>query len=1029
MPLPRGLYERLITDALARELDALDGSWTPGDAPLRQADAADRLALYLARLVEHAVDALPEAQRVTEGVALARRLVDELLRTSNARALRDAHPAPTARVLRAIRGRLPDGRAEPIEEPLVPLLDTTLLTNAPGEPHVGRQIRAEIASADRIDVVMAFIRRTGILPLVEHLRAHVAAGRPLRVLTTTYTSSTEAEALDLLHDLGATVRVSYDTTSTRLHAKAWLFHRHSGYSTAYVGSSNLTHSAQVSGLEWNVRVSEARNRTVIEKVAAVFESYWEQPDFERYDADRFLKASQREQSGATYLLPPIELRLEPFQERLLEHIAIAREQGRHRNLLVSATGTGKTVMAAVDYARLRARMPRARLLFVAHREEILEQSRTTFRIALRDATFGEMWVGGQRPRDFDHVFASIQSLSANSLEHLDPSHFDVVVVDEFHHAAASSYERLLHHVQPIELLGLTATPERSDGLPVLQWFDHHIAAELRLWDAIDQHRLVPFAYYGIADTLDLRDIPWRRGRGYDVQVLSGVITSTDVWARRVLQECTRHLGVLDRVRALGFCVSVDHARYMARVFTDAGVSAQAIWSETPDADRRHALAALKSGSLSVLFAVDLFNEGVDVPQIDALLMLRPTDSPVLFLQQLGRGLRKAPGKSLCTVLDFVGQHRREFRFHRRYGALLGGSRLQVERQVEQDFPFLPAGCHMQLDRVARERVLENIRLAVPSLWREKANELARLAEHQVHITLSEYLTESGLELEDVYRGDRGWSSLREAARLPVKASGAHEVALRRACGRLLHVDDHERLDTWRAWLAADTPPDVSLASPREFRLLRMLLAAVLDTVADASLSVADGAQMLWAHPQVCGELRELFDVLAARISHLSHPLASRLDVPLRTHARYTRTEIMAACAGVELVRARPWREGVYFARDVGADLLAFTLDKTDGQFSPTTRYRDYAISRELVHWESQSGTRADSPTGRRYREHVAQGSGIWLFARLNVSERAFTFLGPATYVKHDAELPMGITWRLQHALPGDLFQAFAAAVA
>jgi superfamily II DNA or RNA helicase len=1027
MSLPRGLYERLITDALARDLAALDDAHVLNDAPLRHADAADRLALYLARLVEQAVDALPEKQRVTEGVALARRLVDELVRSSNAKPLRDAHP--TVHTLRAIRGRLPDGRAEHIEEPLVPLLDTTLLTNAPGEPHVGRQIRAEIASADRIDVVMAFIRRTGILPLVEQLRSHVAAGRQLRVLTTTYTNSTEAEALDLLHDIGATVRVSYDTSSTRLHAKAWLFHRRSGYSTAYVGSSNLTHSAQVSGLEWNVRVSEARNRTVIEKVAAVFESYWQQPDFEDYNADRFLLASHRARSGDRYLLPPVELRLEPFQERLLEHVAIARAEGRHRNLLVSATGTGKTVMAAVDYARLRERMPRARLLFVAHREEILEQSRATFRIALRDATFGEMWVGGQRPRAFEHVFASIQSLNASSLAHLAPSHFDVVVVDEFHHAAASSYERLLQHVQPAELLGLTATPERSDGLPVLQWFDHQIAAELRLWDAIDQHRLVPFAYYGIADALDLRDIPWQRGRGYDAQVLSGVITSTDVWARRVLQECTRHLGALDLVRALGFCVSVDHARYMARVFTNAGVSARAIWSETPDSERRDALAALASGALNVLFAVDLFNEGVDVPQIDALLMLRPTDSPVLFLQQLGRGLRKAPGKSLCTVLDFVGQHRREFRFHRRYGALLGGSRMHVERQVEKDFPFLPAGCHMQLDRVARDRVLENIRQAVPSRWKEKADELARLAEHNPTITLGEFLADSGLELTDVYQGDRSWSNLREAARLPVRSPGEHEVALRRACGRLLHVDDHERLGTWRDWLGNASPPDTTSLSPRAFRLLRMLLASVLDTVADETLSVTDGARIVWSHPQVCAELRELFDVLSTRRTHLSHLLAARDEVPLHAHARYTRREILAACSAGDRVRGRPWREGVYFARELPADLLAFTLDKTDGQFSPTTRYRDYAINRELVHWESQSGTRADSATGQRYRDHVARGSAVWLFARLTVSDRAFTFLGPATYVSHEGELPMGITWRLQHALPGDLFQAFAAAVA
>jgi HKD family nuclease len=438
-------------------------------------------------------------------------------------------------VLHSVVGRLPDGRPESIAEPLIPLLDTTLLTNAPGEPRVGHQVLTEIHSADRIDVVMAFIRRSGIAPLMPALRAHCTAGRALRILTTTYTGSTEGRALDELYDGGADIRVSYDTSSTRLHAKAWLLHRQSGFSTAYIGSSNLTHSAQVSGLEWNVRISGARNPDVIDKVAAVFESYWHNPDFRPYDQEEFrVRAEQSTGSVATNLVFPTDLRPEPFQERLLEQIALSRHQGRHRNLLVAATGTGKTVMAALDYLGLREALPRARLLFVAHREEILMQSRATFQQALRDPLFGELWVGRNRPAQFEYVFASIQSLNASGLTHLDPMHFDIVIVDEFHHAAAQSYRMLLNHVKPIELLGLTATPERSDGLPILDWFEGRIAAELRLWDAIDQQRLVGFAYYGIHDGLDLRDIPWRRGRGYDVEGLSNLLTSNDALAKFVL---------------------------------------------------------------------------------------------------------------------------------------------------------------------------------------------------------------------------------------------------------------------------------------------------------------------------------------------------------------------------------------------------------------------------------------------------------------------------------------------------------------
>lgn len=1027
--LTRGLHERLITRFLERDLAELESHLTADRSALRDADAADRLALHLSLVIERAIDALPERQRAKLGAELSRRLINELARDGALSQFADEAPLDPADTLRAIRAPLPDGQPEEIPQPLIPLLDTTLLTNAPGEPSVGHQLLTEIASADRIDLVMAFIRRTGVQPLRDALKRHVEAGRPLRVLTTVYTGSTEAHALEMLQELGADVRVSYDTTGTRLHAKAWLFHRESGFSTAYVGSSNLTHSAQVSGLEWNVRVSEARNRAVIEKLAAVFESYWQQADFEPYDHERFAGAVGRERPALSLHLPPTEIRLEPFQERLLEQIALAREEGRHRNLLVSATGTGKTVMAAVDYARLRTRLPRARLLFIAHRDEILSQAQATFAHALRDPSFGEKWVGGDRPARWEHVFASIQSLNANSLEKLEPAHFDVVIVDEFHHAAASSYERVLARVQPRELLGLTATPERSDGLSILQWFDERISAELRLWDAIDQHRLVPFSYFGVTDSLDLSEIPWTRGRGYDTTALTGVITSTDVWARQVLRQCAQYLGPLNSVKALGFCVSVEHAHYMARIFAEHGVAARAVDGTTPGAEREQVLRDLARGAVNVVFSVDLFNEGVDVPAVDTLLMLRPTDSPVLFVQQLGRGLRKADGKSLCTVLDFVGQHRREFRFDRRLSGLLGGTRRQIQTQVELGFPFLPAGCHMQLEPVAKERILASIRTSVPSRRADRARELATLESQSQGVTLGRYLEETGLSLDELYAGkDDSWTALRELAGVDVSPPGPHEAALRRAMGRLLHVDDHERLDTWRSWISGESLVDVE-APTREATLVRMLISQVLESVADSALTFATGAELLRAHPAVCREIGELCDVLAHRVSHLSTPIAGLSTVPLRVHARYTRREILVAGGIGSGVEGRSWREGVLYADHLPADLFVFTLDKTDGQFSPTTRYRDYAISRELIHWESQSMTRSTSPTGQRYQQHEMRGSHVWLFARLRQDERAFTFLGPATYVSHTGDAPMAITWRLHHALPGDLFQAFAAAVA
>ena len=1025
--LPRGLYEQLITEGLDEALSALGPKLRAQRKDLHPEEVADRIAFHLAALVRRSVSALDARQRSEVGVRLAREITRLLAGEGKAVDASD-YASPSGKVLHAIASLRLDGEVEDVPLPATPLLDTTLLTNAPGEPRIGFQLGSEVASADRIDVLMAFVRQTGIRPMLDLLRRHVDAGRSLRLLTTTYTNSTELAALQALQEIGAQIRVSYDTSSTRLHAKAWLFHRRTGFSTGYIGSSNLTYSAQVTGLEWNVRVSGARNPDVIEKFSAVFESYWQNDDFRPFDVDEFSNLTQIRTGGLRVYLSPVEIRPEPFQSRLLELIELSRLQGHHRNLLVSATGTGKTVMAALDYQRLRARLPRARLLFVAHRKEILDQSLATFRHALRDASFGELWVGGDRPDHFEHVFASIQSLSTRGLDHLPRDHFDVVIIDEFHHAAAPTYKVLLDHLLPRELLGLTATPERGDDEPILQWFDGRIAAELRLWDAIDQHRLVPFAYYGIADATDYRQISWRRGRGYDPQELSNLVTGDQVLARRIIANVAKIVPNPGSMRALGFCISVAHARFMADEFNAAGLAAIAVSADTPRDERRQALQALEAGDLRVVFSVDLFNEGVDIPSVDTLLLLRPTDSSTVFLQQLGRGLRRESNKSLCTVLDFVGQHRKEFRMHRRFGALLGGSRKYLQQQVERGFPFLPSGCHMELDAVASQRVLENIRESLPSTWRAKAGELRRVAESDSRVTLKKFLEQTGLELDDIYANNRSWSDLLDAGHVPTLPSGPAEATLRRAIGRLLHIDDALRIEHYRHFANAATPPDIQTLDLRSRRLFHMLAAVLTESVLNGSETLDAAAALIWEHPQILAELSQLMDVLAERIEHVHQPLATHPDVPLNVHARYTRREALAAFASSEALKTPEWREGSRWLFEEKVDLLAFTLDKTSGHFSPTTRYRDYAISPTLLHWESQSGTRETSETGQRYQAHEGRGSVVLPMARLTTDDRAFWLLGPATYISHEGERPMAITWRLAQALPGDLFARFGAAV-
>lgn len=1029
-----GLYESLVTESLQRALELIDSkSRTVQTRKLHPGEVGDRLALHLGKIIISALSNINEKDRVELGTQLVRDLIGKIESTLPSAEVGIDQLIQPGAVLSAVLPLNPDGTTLNVSKPLTPLLDTILLTNARGEPRIGAQILGEIDSADRIDIVMAFIRRSGIRPFISSLERYCGRNSTmprLRILTTTYTGSTELKALEMLQDIGAKIKVSYDTSSARLHAKAWHFHRDSGASTAYIGSSNITYAAQESGIEWNVRISGLRNPDVLRKITSMFESYWSGGDFRDFNVEEYVReTSTTGNFGPAIILSPIELRLEPFQERLLEQISVARGHGHHRNLLVSATGTGKTVMAAADYARLRETLPRARLLFVAHREEIIDQSLATFRHVLRDAIFGEKWVGRHRPVQFDHVFASIQTLHSNGYENLEPDHFDVVIVDEFHHAAALSYERLLFHTNPKELLGLTATPERGDGLSILGWFKGRIAAELRLWDAIDQHRLVPFIYYGIYDGLDLRDVPWRRGRGYDTNALSNLYTADDVWVRRVIEEVCSRVNDVRTMKALGFCVNIQHAQFMASRFMLAGIQAVAVWGETPEAYRRGAIKQLVDGEIQIIFSVDLFSEGVDVPSVDTLLLLRPTESATLFMQQLGRGLRKAATKSACTVLDFVGIHRKEFRFDLRLSALMGGTRKYIQNQVEKSFPFLPAGCHMELDVIAKEVVLNSLKSALPVNWNQRVQELRGILNSGIEVSLQSYLQETGLELSDIYSGNRSWSDLLNAVELAGYADGPQESMIRRAIGRMLHIDDEERLEYYIGILDPSIMPDLEIMTLRQRRLVRMLVASMCDQVLGSTDTLLQGLATLWKHPQVIAELRELFYLLLARIEHIHHRLDSNHQTPLQVHGRYTRIEILCAFGVGEFARVQPWQAGVLWIPGEQVDVLVFTLDKSGGDFSPNTMYRDYAISRDLIHWESQSGTRAESATGKRYRNHVNEGSKVMLFARETANDRAYWFIGPAVYVSHESERPMGITWRLKHSLPGDLFSRFAAAVA
>ncbi len=705
---------------------------------------------------------------------------------------------------------------------------------------------------------------------------------------------------------------------------------------------------------------------------------------------------------------------------MLEKLAAERSvHERHRNLVVAATGTGKTVVAALDYRSMcdpnSARRPS--LLFVAHRQEILEQSLRTYREVLAASDFGELYVGGTRPERWQHVFASVQSLTSYGVENIPPDTYDVIVIDEFHHAQAATYRRILRHLEPKELLGLTATPERADGADIRDYFEGRTAAELRLWDALGADLLCPFHYFTVADGTDLRQVAWSRGR-YDEEELSNVYTGNDRRAAIVLQQLRDKVLDPGSMRALGFCVSVDHARFMARKFSEAGIPSLAVSGDTPRADRERALIEMRAGNINALFAADLFNEGLDLPAIDTVLFLRPTESATIFLQQLGRGLRRTRDKAVLTVLDFVGHHRQEFRFDLKLRALTGQTRRGLQRDIERGFPFLPSGCQIVMDKQSQSIVLENIRSQTANRWPQIVAELRSYGDRD----LPSFLEDSGIELSDVLRDGRSWTRLRREAKLPTRSGADFEDQLLKRTRAFAHVDDRARAAAYRR-LLSDSALAYEDLSPVEQRLAQMLFFSLWPNGGKQS-SYADGLTALRQERAVRDEVAAVVDLAFNRASHRPIELGeSMANVPLRVHARYQREEVLAALGWASLERKPSgFQAGVLWIEELNVDAFFITLKKSEADYSPTTMYRDFPISPTLFHWESQSTTSLRSPTGRRY---LSNTSTVLLFVREEPRNEfgtaPYLFLGPANYVSHQGDRPIAITWQLDHPMPTDFF--------
>jgi superfamily II DNA or RNA helicase len=1012
-----GAYDQLITQEVASQLEGL-----PAERILREVleedEAPHVLARHLQFLIRRAIASVSEKDDRLAKIKMSNQIVNAIAALSDgAVGDDDLITENDEPMLWAIDREL---ESDSFESPAVRLSDSALLVNGRNQPSIGHELNKELTSADDVDLLCSFVMNTGLNVLEKNLASVVVRGGKVRVLTTTYMGATQKKALDRLVKLGAEVRVSYDGTTTRLHAKSWLLRRDSGATTAYVGSSNLSKAAMVDGIEWNVRLSAREQSHIIDTIGTTFENYWNDSEFERYDpetdGDRLIAALQQAGKPAgeavTLQFANIEVSPRQYQQEVLDQLQSDREiHGHWKNLVVMATGTGKTIVAGLDFRRLVESGKVKSLLFVAHRKEILEQSLVTFRTIMRDGSFGELLVDGNRPTDWTHVFGSVQSIKNLDSEKFPPDAFDMIIVDEFHHAAASTYESLLNYFKPKVLLGLTATPERTDGQSVLHWFENGISAELRLWEAIDRQILSPFQYFGVNDNVDLEaaGVSWRRGFGYDTTELSNVYTGNDARVALVLEQMNHYVDDLNEMKAIGFCVSIEHAEYMAKKFNLVGVPSSAVTSKVSSEERRQTLVSFRNGSIKAIFAVDIFNEGVDIPDINTLLMLRPTESATVFIQQLGRGLRKSESKKSLTVLDFVGNQNKNFRFDMKYGRLLGLGRRKLVDAVETGFPFLPTGCHFELDKVSREQVLQNLKNFLKFNKGYFVNDIRSMGEK----SLSEYLEDSDVDISDLYRNGRSFTLLKRSVFEPDRTVEAVDTEMAKAIGRALHIDDEERIAAYLRLISdASKSPD----DPYSMMFGYLLFNSSINKE-NYELKMAEARKS-----EVFAEFGEVLKILDKRRSRVTAGKGIA-GVPLEIHGTYTRAEILAGF-GVSFTGADV--SGVRYVDEKKADLAFVTLNKSELHFSPTTMYADTAISGHVFQWESQSATADSSKVGQRYIHHKANGSSFHLFVRdYKIDPESgvtmpYLYLGPASYMEHTGSKPMRIRWYLDKEIPAEI---------
>ena len=1021
--LKQGIYEHIINQETDRRMqEAEQSGLVCVQQPIDDAESPQMLANYLANAIRQKLEDTEEQQ---DRVNLINRIMIDAGLLDDKQIVKPSDLL--AEVMTQQQSALQNQSYTQTIRPISGFRVSNLFTGGSSTLSLGEEIRREIASADEICFIVSFLKVSGVRILLDDLKKFCSReGTKLRIITTTYCGATQAKAIEQLAALPNTeIRISYNTDIERLHAKSYIFVRNSGMNTAYIGSSNLSKSAQTEGLEWNMRVTSVENPHIIKTALATFEMYWNSPNFEDFrigGIEKFNKEIHRnifhiEAADFVYQ----RYTLLPHQKQILDKLRVEREdRGNFKNLIVAATGTGKTVISAFDYQEFARTHSRARILFTAHREEILRQSLNTYRSVLQDANFGTLWVGSNRPQEaseYEHLFVSISMFNSRFDEFfalLDSDFYDYIVIDEAHHSQADSYRKLFDHFQPQLLVGLTATPERMDGKDLRPDFGNRISAEIRLPQALQAGLLTPFQYLCISDDTDLSDDSLWSGQKYNIERLADKLCAK-TRAKLIVDALHKYLADEYTCRALCFCVNKRHADFMAEQLRLYGFNAQSLTSDTPSEERKHLARELREGTLHYLCVVDIFNEGVDIPEVDTVLFLRPTESLTIFLQQLGRGLRLSAGKTELTVLDFVAQANRKYDFASRFRALTLQPEKNIQKQIKEGFTLLPLGCSIVMEKKARQYILDNITSAIYN----KNRIIKEINSYATIPTLTQFLENNGQDIRILYQGSNCWSSLKRAAGRISYADDAVTKRLEKGMSGLIHHNTSSFLRFVERFVTGE---DVHKVEANKTYAIMLYYALFQDKICKTGYgSINEALELIHLPKYACfkQEIAEIVSFLLARLDIKTTPIGAEIIPGLELYGCYTREEVFTLVGRQTAeVKMQGAASGVFNLPEHNATLLFVTLNKSEKDFSPSTQYNDYLINEEYFHWQSQNTDSHNNNGGRRYTEQSQTKNKIILFVREEKKDgfgntSPFHCFGLVDYVSSHDDFPMNVKWKLQ----------------